>query len=652
MKYSAFISYNHRDRRWATWLHRKLETYRVPRRLIGTEGALGTVSAKLLPVFRDRDELAASSDLAESVRVALADAATLIVICSPNSVASHWVNEEIRTFTALGRRHRIFCLIVDGVPHSQDPATECLPPALFEELNSEPLAADLRQAQDGKGGAVLKLLAGIIGVPYDLLRQREAARRTKRLAVIATVSLIGFLLTTALAISALIARSEAERQRDIARQRTITAERTVDFVKSMFEVADPSNARGATITAREVVEGGVKQIETGLKEEPAVRTELAITLSEVLSSLGLYARAEHVAGWSLSIPHRDTLLRARQLRSLADVQQRAGDYERAIRNYQKAVKFAEQSDEQGNRELPRMLVGLGEAYGAVEKTDAAMVVIRQALALDLRKFGPLHSDVARDYEALGLNHFYSGDDAAARPLIQRALAIRLRTEGKWSPSVADNQNTLGSIAYKEGDLALAERYFQLSFQTNEKVLGPDHPDIASLLNNIGRVMIERRNFAGARPVMYRAVAVSLKHRSAEHDDMAFLFANLALAEAGMGRLDEGESNFRRALIAARANKHRNTAPIMVDLASILCRTHRVSEGLTLLDTGRPIMAKTYPDQPWRSAWLDNVRGECTLATDPQAAATRIRSSSRILLKRWKPDTYFGFEARRRLRLLV
>lgn len=652
MKYSAFISYNHRDRRWATWLHRKLETYRIPQRLVGTEGALGTIGAKLPPVFRDRDELAASSDLAESVRLALADAATLIVICSPNAVASRWVNEEIRAFTALGRRHRIFCLIVDGVPHSQDPATECLPPALFEELNSEPLAADLRQEQDGKGGAVLKLLAGIIGVPYDLLRQREAARRTKRLAVIATASLIGFLLTTALAISALIARSEAERQRDIARQRTITAERTVDFVKSMFEVADPSNARGATITAREVVEGGVKQIETGLEEEPAVRTELAITLSEVLSSLGLYARAEHVAGWSLSIPHRDALLRARQLRSLADVQQRAGDYERAIRNYQKAVKFAEQSGEQGNRELPRMLVGLGEAYGAVEKTDAAMVVIRQALALDLRQFGPLHSDVARDYEALGLNHFYSGDDAAARPLIQRALAIRLRTEGKRSPSVADNQNTLGSIAYKEGDLALAERYFQLSFQTNEKVLGPDHPDIASLLNNIGRVMIERRNFAGARPIMHRAVAVSLKHRSAEHDDMAFLFANLALAESGMGRLDEGESNFRRALIAARANKHRNTAPIMVDLASILCRTRRTSEVLTLLDTARPIMAKTYPDEPWRLAWLDNVWGECSLATDPQAAATRIRSSSRILLKRWKPDTYFGFEARRRLRLLV
>lgn len=652
MKYSAFISYNHRDRQWAKWLHRKLETYRIPRRLIGSEGALGTLTAKLPPVFRDRDELAASSDLAQSVRTALDKASSLVVICSPNAVASRWVNEEIRSFATLGRQHRIFCLIVDGEPRSLDAATECLPPALFEIGGHEPLAADLRKGQDGRDGAVLKLLASIIGVPYDVLRQREAARRAKRLAILAIASLVGFLIMTTLAVSALIARSEAERQRDLARQRTITAERTVEFVKSMFEVVDPSHARGATITAREVVEGGVKQIESGLKEEPSVRTELAITLSEVLGSLGLYGRAEQVASWSFSIPFQDALLRARQLRSLADVQQRAGNYDRAIGNYQRAVKFAERSGEPGSRELPRMLVGLGEAYGAVEKTDAAAAVIRRAIALDLRRLGPVHSDVARDYEALGLNHFYAGDEAAARPMIQRALAIRMRTEGAMSPSVADNQNTLGSIAYKEGNLALAERYFQSSLSINEQVLGAEHPDIASLLNNIGRVMIERRNFAEALPLMSRAVMVSLRHRSAEHDDMAFLFANLALAQVGNGRLGEGEASFRRALTAARFNKHRNTAPIMIDLASLLCRTRRAPEGLALLAKARPIIKQTYPDQPWRAAWLESVQGECALTTNWRDAANRIKSSSRILLERWKPDTYYGHEAQRRLRLLT
>jgi hypothetical protein len=104
MQYSAFISYNSRDRRIATWLHRALERYRVPKRLHGRASRLGPVGARLPPVFRDRDELAASADLGEAIRAALANAATLIIICSPGAVASYWVNAEIRAFIALGRR--------------------------------------------------------------------------------------------------------------------------------------------------------------------------------------------------------------------------------------------------------------------------------------------------------------------------------------------------------------------------------------------------------------------------------------------------------------------------------------------------------------------------------------------------------------------
>ena len=55
-KYRAFISYSHRDSRWASWLHKSLESYRPPKALIGTAGARGPVPKRLAPVFRDRDE--------------------------------------------------------------------------------------------------------------------------------------------------------------------------------------------------------------------------------------------------------------------------------------------------------------------------------------------------------------------------------------------------------------------------------------------------------------------------------------------------------------------------------------------------------------------------------------------------------------------
>src|SRR6476469_6073847 len=101
VRYSAFISYNHKDRAWAAWLHRELERYRLPKALIGRGSPIGTLERRLPPVFQDREELAASTNLASSVREALDQAHSLIVICSSNGAQSRWVNEEVRQFTRL-----------------------------------------------------------------------------------------------------------------------------------------------------------------------------------------------------------------------------------------------------------------------------------------------------------------------------------------------------------------------------------------------------------------------------------------------------------------------------------------------------------------------------------------------------------------------
>ena len=126
-KYRAFISYSHSDERWAKWLHKALETYSVPKRLIGTETAYGPVPERFAPVFRDRDELATATNLGETLTRALEQSAFQVVICSPAAAKSRWVNEEILAFKRLGREHRIFCLIDAGEPGA---ASSAFPAAL------------------------------------------------------------------------------------------------------------------------------------------------------------------------------------------------------------------------------------------------------------------------------------------------------------------------------------------------------------------------------------------------------------------------------------------------------------------------------------------------------------------------------------------
>ncbi len=106
-KYKAFISYSHEDSKWADWLHRCLETYRVPKHLVGKITDRDPVPKRLAPIFRDRAELPTATDLGELINEALEQSSCQIVICSPAAARSRWVNEEILAFKRQGREIRI-----------------------------------------------------------------------------------------------------------------------------------------------------------------------------------------------------------------------------------------------------------------------------------------------------------------------------------------------------------------------------------------------------------------------------------------------------------------------------------------------------------------------------------------------------------------
>lgn len=220
MRYRAFISYSHADARWAAWLHRALETYRVPRRLRAGDAAHAPLPATLAPVFRDREELGSAHALGPQIESALADSDALIVVCSPAAVASRWVGLEIAAFKRMRPGAPVLALIVDGEPHAGD-ARECFPDELRFEPDAdgtlstrpaEPLAADLRPGQDGKSLALSKLVSGLLGVGLDALVQREAQRRHQRMLAITALAVAVMLVTSYLGVQAVIARQAAERR--------------------------------------------------------------------------------------------------------------------------------------------------------------------------------------------------------------------------------------------------------------------------------------------------------------------------------------------------------------------------------------------------------------------------------------------------------
>lgn len=176
-KYFAFISYQRSDEDCARWLHHQLEHYHLPTQLIANNPEL---PQELRPLFLDEAELA-SGNISEKINQALLDSKHLIVLCSPSSAQSPWVNKEVQTFIELQRTHRIIPVIIDGAPYSDNEEVECFTPALkaLRNTTKERLAIN---AKYGREMASVKVVAELLDVHFDDLWSRyEREKEEERL---------------------------------------------------------------------------------------------------------------------------------------------------------------------------------------------------------------------------------------------------------------------------------------------------------------------------------------------------------------------------------------------------------------------------------------------------------------------------------------
>ena len=236
-EYFAFISYQRKDEEWADRLRSKLEHYRLPSSVRKQDASL---PKEIRPIFRDALELAGGV-LAKEIETALQQSKFLIVICSPNSAISPWVNKEVQTFIDLGREDRIIPFIIDGTPFSDNEETECFPPAL-RSLKGEKELLGININELSRDAASIKVVARMFGLKFDTLWQRyEREKKRRRWMMIGGTTLFALVC---LGVGLYIAEKNVElksanekigKEKERADTERDRAEKTRDSLKIAFD---------------------------------------------------------------------------------------------------------------------------------------------------------------------------------------------------------------------------------------------------------------------------------------------------------------------------------------------------------------------------------------------------------------------------------
>lgn len=171
----AFISYKHKDEKWAKWLQKKLEHYKIPVELCDETEQFFKVPRYIV---RDRTDFSGGT-LPDVIKARLHTCKYLILICSPLAAQSEWVCDEVKEFIALGREKYIIPFVVDGKPYSENKEEECFPEALLS-LPKEKIPLGINVNEGEYELAVVKVISTMFGLALDLLWKRFKREKAKR----------------------------------------------------------------------------------------------------------------------------------------------------------------------------------------------------------------------------------------------------------------------------------------------------------------------------------------------------------------------------------------------------------------------------------------------------------------------------------------
>jgi non-specific serine/threonine protein kinase/serine/threonine-protein kinase len=374
------------------------------------------------------------------------------------------------------------------------------------------------------------------GPPSAVYRMRKFAARHR--AGVAAMSVVAILIVAFAIAMALQARRIA-RERDRANQEAATAKQVSDFLVGLFKVSDPSEARGNSLTAREILERGSAQVEHGLRDQPRVQARLQAAIGRVYTGLGLYADAQALLERALRTQRRiggEQYMEARDTEhALADVLYYEGRLDEAVAIYTHLVDTRGRVLGEHHPLTLRTAFDLASAYLFQERWDEFEKLAQDTLTRQRRVLGDEHVDTIDSINNLQVFYYRRGRFADAKPLAAAVYEARRRLIGDDHPETLKALHNVATVEDALGRYADAEREYLRILAQKRQVLGDEHPDTCLTYLRLSQMYVKQKRYADAETAAVAAYRGYSNRLGSDHHDTRRTVEHLAAISDATGR---------------------------------------------------------------------------------------------------------------------
>jgi non-specific serine/threonine protein kinase/serine/threonine-protein kinase len=379
-------------------------------------------------------------------------------------------------------------------------------------------------------------------------------------------------------------RDHAKQERDRANQERDRAARIAAFMSNMFKVPDPSEARGNSVTAREILDRAANDIGKGLAQDPEVQSQMLHEMAGTYNNLGLYARAHELAQRALDA--RLSLHGADDPKTLASMTQLG-----LILHMEGHDVDAEPLDRRALEDERRVL-GADDPLTLETADDLAMVLkplgrfpeaeklAREVVDLSGRRLGQESALTLRAQNHLASILFYEGHAADAEKVLRPALDVERRVWGSDHPETMKALAMLAISLHHENRFAEAESLYREVLAASGRVLGTEHPSTAIAMGNLASILGDEGHSPEALNLQRQALAIFSRTLGPDHPSTLMCELNLTRGLRGEGQLQEAERMQRQILateIRAHGAEYPDTLLAESELASTLFLERRYAE---------------------------------------------------------------------------